>query len=215
MRPPDYRTVGARILADTVIRNTIVRRQQIGTTFLPDFVRKEISEQFTLLPGIGELEAMASQADSSKNAAVDISLPKAIEIGSLMDIANQQSVQITALYWSISSVALHGVVGQVRTTLAELVAEMRAGTPSSSTVPTAGVANQAVSVAVHGRRSRVTIQSVQASEGSSAEFKVDRNGEDTSFWTKSRRVVMFVAGIASIAVAAAKCRADMWMDLTA
>lgn len=73
---PGYRTVGARILADTVNCNVIVRRQQIGTTFLPDFVREEISEQFTLLQGIGELEAMASWADSSKSAVVDISLPK-------------------------------------------------------------------------------------------------------------------------------------------
>ena len=152
------------------------------------------------MQGIGALEAMAASADSSENGAVNLSLPMASEIGSLMDKASGNPFQqITALYWSISGVAVHGVVDQVRTTLAELVAEMRAGTPSSSALPTAGVANQAVNVAVHGKRARVTVQSAQASEGSSANVKIDDDGEDSPFWTTSRCVAAFVAGLASIA----------------
>ena len=126
-------------------------------------------------------------------------LPMASEIGSLMDEESGNPFQqITALYWSISGVAIHGVLDQVRTTLAELVAEMRAGTPSSSALPTAGVANQAVNVAVHGKRARVTVQSAQASEGSSANLRVEDDRDDSPFWTKSRRVVAFVAGLVSI-----------------
>lgn len=197
---PDYRTVGAPILADAVTGNAIVKRQQIGVSSLPDFVQEEISDQFTLLQGIGALEAMAASADSSENGAVNLSLPMASEIGSLMDKASGNPFQqITALYWSVSGVAVHGVVDQVRTTLAELVAEMRAGTPSSSALPTAGVANQAVNVAVHGKRARVTVQSAQASEGSSANVKIDDDSEDSPFWTTSRRVAAFIAGLASIA----------------
>ena len=96
---------------------------------------------------------------------------------------------------------IHGVVDQVRTTLAELVAEMRAGTPSSSDLPTAGVANQAVNVAVQGKRARVTVQSAHLSEGSSANLEVDDDRDNSPFWTKSRRVVAFVAGLVSITFA--------------
>ena len=202
---PDYRTVGAPILANAVTGNAIVKGQQIGVSSLPDIVQKEISNQYTLLEGIGALEAMAASADSSGNGAVRLLLPMASEIGSLMDEESGNPFQqITALYWSISGVVIHGVVDQVRTTLAELVAEMRAGTPSSSALPTAGVANQAVNVAVHGKRARVTVQSAQASEGSSANLGVDDDRDNSPFWTKSRRVVAFVAGLVSIAFAAAR-----------
>ena len=196
---PAYRTVGAPILADAVTGNAIVKGQPIGVSSLPDTARKKISNQYTLLEGIGELEAMAVSADSPENGAVKLLLPMASEIGSLMDEESSNPFQqITALYWSISGVVIHGVVDQVRTTLAELVAEMRAGTPSSSALPTAGVANQAVNVAVHGKRARVTVQSAQASDGSAANLRVDDGREDSPFWTKSRRVVALVAGLVSI-----------------
>jgi len=197
---PDYRTVGAPILVDAVTGNAIVKGQQIGVFFLPDFLREKTSEQYTLLEGIGKLEDMAARADTSENGAVNLSFPAASETAFLMD--NQfgnPSQRITALYWSVSGVALHGVVDQVRTTLAELVAEMRAGTPSSLMLPTARVANQAVNVAVHGKNHRVTVQPGQASGGSSVDFKIDDDEQDSPFWTTSRRVAAFVAGLASIA----------------
>ena len=61
---PAYRTVGAPILADAVTGNAIVKGQPIGVSSLPDTARKKISNQYTLLEGIGELEAMAASADS-------------------------------------------------------------------------------------------------------------------------------------------------------
>ena len=54
---PDYRTVGAPIFANAVTGNAIVKGQQIGVSSLPDIVQKEISNQYTLLEGIGALEA--------------------------------------------------------------------------------------------------------------------------------------------------------------
>ena len=196
---PDYRTVGTLILADGVTGNAIVKRQQIAVSSIPNFTQEEISNQYTFLEGIGTLEAAAASADRSENGFVNLSLPRASEIGSLMDEESGNRFQrITALYWSISGVAIHGVLDQVRTTLAELVAEMRAGTPSSSALPTAGVANQAVNVAVQGKSARVTVQSAHVSEGSSANLRVDDDRDNSPFWTKSRRVVAFVAGLVSI-----------------
>jgi len=196
---PNYRTVGALILADAITGNMIVTGQQIGVSSLPDFVREKISNQFTLLQGIGQLEAMAASADSSEDGALKLSLPGASEIGSLMDQKSGDPFQqITALYWSISGVAIHGVLDQVRTTLAELVAEMRAVTPSSSAMPTAGAVDRAVNVAIHGERAQVTVQSAQASEGSLANLRVDDDHDDSPFWTTSRQTVAFLAGLVSI-----------------
>ena len=202
---PDYRTVGAVILADGVTGNAIVKRQQIAASSIPKFAQGEISDHYTFVEGIGTLEAAAASADRSEKGFVYLSLPMASEIGSQMDeISGNRFQRITALYWSISGVAIHGVLDQVRTTLAELVAEMRAGTPSSSALPTAGAVDQAVNVAVHGERAQVTVQASQASEGSSANLSVDDDRDDSPFWTKSLRVVAFVAGLVSIAFAAAR-----------
>jgi hypothetical protein len=63
-----------------------------------------------------------------------------------------QSDQITAVYWSVSHVALEGVIDQIRTRLVELVAEMRAEMPDESDVPTAAVADNAVNLIVHGKK---------------------------------------------------------------
>ncbi len=196
---PDYRTVGAAILADGVTGNAIVKRQQIAASSIPNVTQEEISNQYTFLEGIGALEAAAASADRSDNGFVYLSLPMASEIGSLMDEESGNRFQrITALYWSISGVAIHGVIDQVRTTLAELVAEMRAGTPSSSALPTAGAVDQAVNVAVYGEGARVTVQSAQSSEGSSANLRVDDDRDDSPSWTKSRRIVAFLASLVSI-----------------
>ncbi len=196
---PDYRTVGAPILADAFTGNMFVKGQRVGVSSLPDFAREKISNRFTLLQGIGQLEAMAASADSSEDGTLSLWLPVASEIGSLMDKnSGNPFQQTTALYWSISGVAIHGVLDQVRTTLAELVAEMRADTPSSSAMPTAGAVDQAVNVAVHGEGARVAVQSVHASEGSSANLRVDDDRDDSPFWTKSRQTVAFVAGLVTI-----------------
>jgi hypothetical protein len=74
---------------------------------------------------------------------------------------------ITALYWSLSAPAIEGVLDRIRTTLVELVAEMRAGMPEAAEVPSREVADHAVQVAVHGDQARVTVTAASASgEGS-------------------------------------------------
>ena len=57
--------------------------------------------------------------------------------------------------------------------------------------------HQTVKIAAHGKRARVTVQSTQASEGSSANLKVDDSSDDSAFWTKSGRAVAFGAGLGS------------------
>jgi len=104
---------------------------------------------------------------------------------------------INALYWSVSPVALRGIADRVRTILTELVAEMRAGMPGDQLIPTAELADQAVNVAVHGNKSRVTVTAAQSSVGStSAASHGEKPG--SPLWTRSRKNGAFAAGSASV-----------------
>jgi AbiTii len=195
--PPEYRTVAAPILADAVTGNSWVKRQRIGVSALPDFVRADVDETFTFRQGVGQIEAMIKQ--SSAKGQVDLSLPMAAEIGRLMDQASDNPFQhIHALYWSVNASALYGIVDQVRTSLAELVAEIRAILPDDVEIPTAAAADQAVNVAVHGKRSTVTVTTAQAAEGSTAVVAPVAE-ENLGWWTRSRVVAAGIAGAASIA----------------
>ncbi|MDQ1357613.1 MAG: hypothetical protein QOG44_1986 [Acidimicrobiaceae bacterium] len=104
---------------------------------------------------------------------------------------------INALYWSVSSITLRGIVDQVRTSVIELVAEIRAGIPDDTAVPSRALADQAVNIAVHGKKSRLTITTAQASAGGTTSIApVEQPG--SPFWTRTRRMGAFVAGTASV-----------------
>jgi hypothetical protein len=64
-------------------------------------------------------------------------------------------------------------------------------------MPSAAVTEQALQVAVHGNRARVSITTAHASGRASSTAMVDR-GESTSFWTPWRRAGAFLAGVASL-----------------
>lgn len=107
---------------------------------------------------------------------------------------------IQSVYWSVSVTTLHGVVDQVRTALTELVAEMRAGTPHDQELPSAEVTNQAVSVAVHGKNSRVVVTSVSAS-GDAIATPGEPGATNPSWWTFGKAAWAAAVGAATIAAA--------------
>ncbi|MHD0175200.1 hypothetical protein ACNQUF_11850 [Corynebacterium diphtheriae] len=57
-----------------------------------------------------------------------------------MNGTREMNGHITALYWSVSTIALAGVLDQIRTRLAELIAELRLRNPTGPepTNPNAG-----------------------------------------------------------------------------
>lgn len=195
---PEFRTVAAPILVDALNGNTIITGQRISPRELPDFVHDQIDEAFTFRNGIGEIEAMIEQAMGAERG-LKLSLPMAADLGHVMDQASGNPFQhINALYWSISPVALRGIVDRVKTTLAELVAEMRAGMAPDETVPSAQLTDQAVNIAVNGNRSRVSVNTAQSTNGGiSTTSSLDDTG-GSAFWTRSKRIAAFVAGTASI-----------------
>jgi hypothetical protein len=111
-----------------------------------------------------------------------------------MNTTRQTNGHITSLYWSVSTIALEGVLDQIRTRLAELIAELRSGTPRGQMVPTPALAANAVNVVINGNRNRVNV--AQATDGGS----VAPTPEDTpgGFWTTARLVGAAVVGLATI-----------------
>ena len=109
-----------------------------------------------------------------------------------MDARSGNPYQRTSsLYWSVSVVSLRRIIDQVRTTLTELVAELRAGTPRGGQLPSPEVTAQAVNVAIHGRRARVHVSSPQI-QGSYNEVIADV-GIDGRWWTTWRKVGAFLS----------------------
>jgi hypothetical protein len=161
---PDYRKPGAVIQVDAIRGNYQLTGHQISTGTLPEGVRDVVGEEIPLGQGIGEIEALAASARSA-GGHIRMTIPGSQDVVAMMnhehaDVAYQH---FQSVYWSVSAPALEGVVDRVRTTLVELVAEMRAAMPSSSVTPPAAVADQAVNVVVRGIGSRVNLTTAQAS----------------------------------------------------
>ena len=109
--------------------------------------------------------------------------------------------RVERVYWSVSASVLRGVVDAVRTTLTEMVAEMRAGTSVSQAAPSPEVASLAVQFVVYGKGNRITVAT--AGEGGTATATSGGAGpEETRFWTW-RRIGGVVVGLATIAGAVA------------
>jgi len=202
---PAYRRPGAVIKVDAVTGNAFaggyrITGQQISPSALPDPIAEVVDEEVPLIVGVGEIEAMVGQARAN-GGFINMTLPDAPMIVRLM---NQQigigSQQITAIYWVLGESALLGVLDQLRTILAELVAEMRAGMPDADTIPSGEVADQAVHVAVHGDGARVNVTTAQSS-GGEHHVLLAPTPHDQSLWKKIGGGAVGLATIAGVIIA--------------
>ena len=207
---PAYRTVGAPIFADALTGNAIVRGQRISPSMLPDFAQEHLQEAYTFMIGIGEIEALAEQARAGGGQA-KLSLPMALDLARVMDSASGNPFQqINALYWGIGVASLDGIVDQVKTTVAQLVGELRAATPAGADVPSEAATTQAVHVAVYGKARNVTVST--AGRDSSPRVVTDSTISEAvqgGFWTTGRKVGAAVVGLAGI-VSAVLTGFEVW-----
>lgn len=204
---PDYRKAGAVIRIDGATINSVITGQQISPSVLPDPVDKHIDESVPLNGPVAEIEAMIENAKRNEGGDIKLALPNSQDVVRLMNYEMQQRggshQQVTAVYWSVSHVSLEGVLDQVRTRLVELVAEMRVGMADEADVPSSAVADNAVSVVIHGNRSRVSIASAQASGDGSAKTSTVVPPDDAGWWRRIGAVVVGVAGVVGTLVAIA------------
>jgi hypothetical protein len=200
---PAYREVPAQIQIDGATMNGLVTGQPIARSALPDFVQEKVQERVELRDGAGAIEALVQRAEGS-GEAVKFSLPMSGDIARLMSV-DMDGQQILSIYWAVAPAAVRGVLDQIRTALTLLVAELRANMPADKQVPSPAAANQAVQLVVTGKRHNISVNTAQA-EGvaSSATVTVPEQEEaDSPFWTRTRRLAVFVVGAATIVGAVA------------
>ena len=196
---PDYRRVGALIRIDGATINSRITGQLISPAQLPDPANKHIHESVPLNAGVAEIEAMIERAKRDEGGELKLSLPGGQAIVGVMNAEMRQRGDdyqtITAVYWSVSHIVLEGVIDQIRTRLVELVAEMRAAMPGEADVPSASVADNAVSIVIHGGSPRVSVASAQASGTGSHTVTTATEPNTRGTWT---RVGGFVVGAAIV-----------------
>ena len=186
---PEYRRVQGAILVDAIVGNYHTKRQRISSSDLPDFAAEHISETVELRGGAGLLEALVSQGDASGEGAVKLSLPAGAELVAYMNQQNNEPFQqILEVYWGVSTVAIRGVLDQIRTSVVEIISELRAGMPDEGGTPSPELADQAVNVVLHGgKRHQVTVTTAKAEEGSSVSVSPANQGPE-SRWSKTSAI---------------------------
>jgi hypothetical protein len=196
---PDYRKIQTPLLMDGFTRGGIFRGKQVSVIDLPQEARDAVGDELPLTFGVGKIEALIRQAEE-RGGSIDLGPPAAAELA-LMMTHEIGRYQVERVYWSAGTGVLRGMVDAVRTTLTELVAEIRAGTAGEEGVPSPEIVGQAVQFAVYGEGNRITIAT--AGPGGTATATSDNEGsQDSKFWTW-RRTGTIIVGLATIAGAIA------------
>lgn len=188
---PSYRKITAPLQIDGTVPGGIVRHETIGSMDIPDFARDDVNESVPLRMGVREIHSMVNQHSSDR--IVKLQPAGAPDLVSYMNGTRQMNGHITSLYWSVSTIALEGVLDQIRTRLAELIAELRSGTPHGQALPTPAQAANAVNLVINGRGNRVSI--AQATDGGSITSPEE---DSTGFWTTARVVGAGIVGLATV-----------------
>jgi hypothetical protein len=213
---PPYRVVAAVLLLDGVAGYNRITGQTLPATMIPKFARDKITNEVPFAQPIAEIAGMLRSTRSRGEDTVSLGPPGGQELVALINANLAKDDQrlfpgttlpsprvVERIYWSVSLVPIARILDVVRTTLVELVAEMRAGTPPGDSTPSREIAEQAVDVAIHGRRNRVVINQVaphgEAVAGLGGSVSVG-GGEPE---TPQRRVMWWLVGFAAIVTAIA------------
>jgi hypothetical protein len=193
---PEYRIIAAPLRLDGFSGNYKITGEELPPMALPDFAREHISNELPLTQGVGELENLAKQPE------IRLAPPGASDLALYMNTQGNTGPygHINSIYWQVSPSAINGVLDQIRTSLTQLVAELRATMPADEAIPSADEANQAVNVVVSGKRSKVQVTTAQTSgEGARADARAEESADEPGFWTLWRKIGAFAVGVATIA----------------
>jgi hypothetical protein len=208
---PSYRITRSLLFLDAAVVGGRVTSQQAPLPLIPDVARPSVQGDIHLPQPIAEIVDLVSSARRDNEGSVRLSPPLAQELLALMnhELAKREqqpwgggmglppSQVIERVYWVVSLSFFVAILDTVRTTLVELVTEMRAGTLPGEALPTHDVAEQAVDIAINGNRNRVVINQVAPNGAGAASIA---NSEPES---NARTVMWWIVGIAGIVAAAA------------
>jgi hypothetical protein len=160
---------------------------------IPDFARDDINERLPLRMSVNEIQNMVNQNQNDRT--VQLQPPGGPDILTYMNSTREMNGRIVSLYWSVSTIELEGVLDQIRTRLAELIAELRSATPRGQELPSPAPAANAVNFVINGRGNRVSI--AHAADGSTITSPPDE--APRRFWTTARIAGAAIVGLFTIA----------------
>lgn len=213
---PSYRRLVAPLLLDGATLSGQITSQMVPGNLIPDFAKDIVNENVPFAQPVAELADLIKSHRRTGDEVVRLSPPMMSE---LLPIINQAlrkahdsgygdrslppSQIVERIYWQVALAPIAGILDVVRTTMVELVAEMRAATPEGQSTPSRDAADQAVEVAVKGNRNRIVIN--QAGPGGSAAGAVGGSATTGAVEAepKSRKAMFWIVGVATIVTAVA------------
>lgn len=140
---PDYRRVPAPILwtFDVPFRGLVTQPLNIQT--LPEPLRERLNEPIPLNQSVEELEALASQYEA-QHKPLQLEVFCSDLLMAMWNRNNPRGPYIVAMTWAIDPPVIRGVLGRVRTKLAEFVAELRTEIGDSEELSPAEQTNEAL-----------------------------------------------------------------------
>jgi hypothetical protein len=188
---PPYRVIAAPLEIDAALPfGASVRGQQISSYDLPEFAREAITEELSLRMGIAEVEQLAARAKPGE--PVRLQPPEASTVALYWNAHPTSNGIIERIYWSVSPTALQGIVGQVRTTLTVMVAEINA-TQRDGEV-TSETATNAILLAVSGKRNTINLANAQGESTATVNGGGDSN---LNWWTITFSVLGVLVAVAA------------------
>lgn len=198
---PEYRIIHAPLKIDGATMTHKITGQQISSFQLPDVARDVVTEELKLAHGVSDLENLVRNAERDAKSTVKMIPPGGAGLVMLMNHEAQPGNAVMALYWDVSVARLIGVLDQIRTTLIQLVSEMRATMGEDETVPSSESAEQAVNVVFHkGKRHQVNVITAQASSGSAVASAPSAEHKE-SWWTKAITIWTVIGVLVAIVAA--------------
>jgi len=179
---------------DAVAQGGISRGKQVSVIDLPKEARDVVGDELPLTFGTGKIEALIRQAENDGGsiklgpaAAAELALMMTHEVG---------RYRVGRVYWSAGTGILRDVIDAIRTTLTELVAEMRArpqGTARLRRRPSGRLSSSPYT----GREARITVAAAGPG-GTATTTSAGGEPEEARFWTW-RRAGAVIVGLATIA----------------
>lgn len=214
---PPYRVARGLLFGDGIAHGTRFRGQQIPLLLIPERARPIFQGDIPLAYSLAELVDLTAASRKDEGDTLRLVPPGAQEALVLMNHSLAQgdhsafgqvpfpmppSQVIERIYWMVSMSVITGIIDVIRTTLVELVAEIRAGTPSGIPLPTYDVTEQAVGVAVYGYRNRVNINQLAPGSSEAAAIGGAASTGQAEPESKPRRWMFWIVGGATIIAAA-------------
>lgn len=125
--------------------------EMISRFQIPEKLRDAVPEEVQFRQPIDELEQLAASTESS----LQLGLPNFPAVAAMWSHGLDAFQNITSIYYRVSPSTLQGMVGAVRTTLVELVADMVKDVPMNE-LPSKSKVDAAVQITVNGSQDQYT-----------------------------------------------------------